>query len=399
MDTSKMTPEIMALAADFPMAAPPPGVTANLDNPTSDAWQIFVLDGFCTALMLAFTAARIFSTTWLGQRVNRIHELVFYTGFVTSLAAVTITICAMTGKSPYAIQTWNVRLGDFKMIHLVSAHLFQVITPMAQFFVKCSVLLLYYNIFSVLRWMRMATTISIVLLFAFQFSVAIATAVNCSPTTGQDVFSYLMAFSQPRCFKGRLYWLVMGIGSVIVDVGMIILPLPAVWSLRLPLKRKLAVSAMFLVGLFGLISSILTLHYRVIWYHKELNDTYGVPLWSTAIAEITVGVIVSCMPALAVIWRKIRTPPSTKLSSGARATMGKSFGRSFGAMTFTDHRSQLDGDDSYAQVYCPRETTVNTAWPSPELEAVSMQEHGYRPSGPAGAMKGKQSDVWVSQLG
>lgn len=104
-----MTPEIMALAADFPMAAPPPGVTANLDNPMSDAWQIFVLDGFCTALMLAFTAARIFSTTWLGQRANRIHELVFYTGLVTSLAAVTITICGTSCASP----SQNDRADDF----------------------------------------------------------------------------------------------------------------------------------------------------------------------------------------------------------------------------------------------------------------------------------------------
>ncbi|KAK0673552.1 hypothetical protein QBC41DRAFT_265774 [Cercophora samala] len=398
MDTSKMTPEIMALAVDFPMAEPPPGVTANLDNPPSDAWQIFVLDGFCTALMLTFTVARVIATTWLGQRANRCHELVFYTGLVTSLAAVTITICAMSGKSPYAIQTWNVRLGDFQKIHLVSAHLFQVITPIAQFFVKCSVLLLYYNIFSVLRWMRIATTISIVLLLAFQFSIAIATAVNCSPTTGQDVFSYVLAFSQPQCFKGRRYWLIMGIGSVVIDAGLIILPLPAVWSLRLPLKRKLAVSAMFLVGFFGLISSILTLYYRVVWYYKELNDTYGVPLWATTVAEVTVGVMISCMPALAVVWRRIRSPPSTKVSSGARATMGtmgRSFGKSFGA-TFTDHRSQLsDGDDSYAQIYRPLEPAEGgVAWPSPELDS----EHGYRPSAPVVAGTGKQSEVHFSRL-
>ena len=40
----------------------------------------------------------------------------------------------------------------------------------------------------------------------------------------------------------------LGVVSVLSDLYLIILPLPAVWNLQLPLRRKLAVSAMFFTG-------------------------------------------------------------------------------------------------------------------------------------------------------
>ncbi|KAK0701161.1 hypothetical protein B0T21DRAFT_300742 [Apiosordaria backusii] len=396
MDTSTLTPEMMELLLDFPMAFPPPGETANLDNPPSDSYQVFVLTGFCAALMLTFSMARLLATTWLGQRAIRIHEIVFYTGLVTSLGVLVTSIC---GRSPpYGIRSWNVRLGDFKKIHLVSAHLVQVITPIAQFFVKASVLLLYLNLFGILRWMRIASMIGIGSLLVFQFSVAIALTVACSPTTGQDRLDYIFAFSQPQCQAGRRFWIVMSIGSVVSDICLIILPLPAVWSLRLPFKRKLGVMAMFSIGFCGLISSILTLYYRAFWYSKALSETYGIPLWSTTIAEVTVGVMISCMPALAVIWRKVRSPVSSEVSSVPGGTGGKSFGRSFGrsfGTSFIDHQTRLpDGND---RVYCHAGTADrHTVWVNTGTDSVSMQELNW--TAPGGIVVGKQTEVQVSRL-
>lgn len=42
--------------------------------------------------------------------------------------------------------------------------------------------------------------------------------------------------------------IVLGVVSLVSDVYLVILPLPAVWKLQLPLGRKIAVSAMFFTG-------------------------------------------------------------------------------------------------------------------------------------------------------
>lgn len=39
-----------------------------------------------------------------------------------------------------------------------------------------------------------------------------------------------------------------GVGSVVTDVFLVILPLPAFLNLQMPLKRKISVSSMFMLG-------------------------------------------------------------------------------------------------------------------------------------------------------
>ena len=41
---------------------------------------------------------------------------------------------------------------------------------------------------------------------------------------------------------------IFGAASVVSDLYLVILPLPAVWSLQLPFRKKIGVSAMFLTG-------------------------------------------------------------------------------------------------------------------------------------------------------
>ena len=48
--------------------------------------------------------------------------------------------------------------------------------------------------------------------------------------------------------KTQSVYVIYGVLSLVSDLYLVILPLPAVWGLQLPLGRKLAVSAMFLTG-------------------------------------------------------------------------------------------------------------------------------------------------------
>lgn len=58
----------------------------------------------------------------------------------------------------------------------------------------------------------------------------------------------LNAVHSRKCNKSQAMVIVLGVVSLVSDVYLVILPLPAVWKLQLPLGRKIAVSAMFFTG-------------------------------------------------------------------------------------------------------------------------------------------------------
>lgn len=127
--------------------------------------------------------------------------------------------------------------------------LVEIIGPLSLCLVKLSVLILYLQIFSVLNWLRNAAITGMVLITAFHIAISVAFAVMCSPTTGSGQLDFLSALISETCTRSRIIIVVQGIGNVVTDFYLLILPLPAIWTLQMPLRRKLAVSAMFLVGL------------------------------------------------------------------------------------------------------------------------------------------------------
>lgn len=132
------------------------------------------------------------------------------------------------------------------------ALLVQFFMPLAFCFVKVSVLIMYLRIFGVLSWMRFGCIIGIVVTTVFQCSLAIAFGAMCGPnvSTGHSQLDFLEAFVSKKCDSTRILVVVQGAGSVIIDLFLLILPIPAVWTLQMPLKRKNAVLSMFLVGIW-----------------------------------------------------------------------------------------------------------------------------------------------------
>lgn len=127
--------------------------------------------------------------------------------------------------------------------------LVQIFMPLSICFVKVSVLILYWQVFYVLKWMRISCIAGITCIIAFQFSFSIAFSAMCAPSTGSSHIDFLNAFLSDTCMRTRALIVLQGVVSVITDIFLVVLPLPAVLSLQMPLKRKIAVASMFMVGL------------------------------------------------------------------------------------------------------------------------------------------------------
>lgn len=116
-------------------------------------------------------------------------------------------------------------------------------------FIKLSLFFLYLEVFGLIKWLKWSAYAGIVLTGSFYFATLIIFMVLCEPTHGQTQFAYLSALASPKCTESRAVVLAQGIINVISDLYLIALPLPALWTLQMPLKRKLGVAAMISTGL------------------------------------------------------------------------------------------------------------------------------------------------------
>lgn len=71
----------------------------------------------------------------------------------------------------------------------------------------------------------------------------------CRPTDDQPQVPYLGPQAGSRCHRIQPLKIGTGVVNLVSDLYLILIPLPAVWSLQMPLQKKISVSAMFLTGL------------------------------------------------------------------------------------------------------------------------------------------------------
>ncbi|KAG8525768.1 uncharacterized protein KY384_000528 [Bacidia gigantensis] len=153
--------------------------------------------------------------------------------------------------------------------------------------VKLSLFVLFIQIFRPFRWVRYCCWIGAVVTGLFYFAKLIVYASLCLPSVHGDhtALGYVKAWASPQCKNLTELMLATGAVNVVSDLYLMILPLPAVWQLNLPRKRKIGISFMFLTGAVNV--------------------------------EITAGIAVSCMPATAAVFNHFKPTIRSLLSSTA----------------------------------------------------------------------------------
>ncbi|KAF2463869.1 uncharacterized protein BDR25DRAFT_319609 [Lindgomyces ingoldianus] len=157
--------------------------------------------------------------------------------------------------------------------------------------VKMSILVFYHSIFSVsvrftlvligagttcLVWF---TTVSFVLVF------------QCSPI---HAFWDMMALP-PYCHSPARTLLGYEFTNLILDVTILCLPIGMIRSLHLPLSKKISITAIFLLGGFVCVASMVRLRY--IWVLPHVDTSMNVAMvmiWSTV--QLGLAIICCCLP-------------------------------------------------------------------------------------------------------
>ncbi|KAH7226832.1 hypothetical protein BKA60DRAFT_605090 [Fusarium oxysporum] len=130
--------------------------------------------------------------------------------------------------------------------------------------------------------------------------------------------------------------------SVAVDVWMLAVPMWYLRKLKLHWKKKIGVAAMFIVGTFVTVVSIIRLQFLVDLgsSHNPTYDQTDISIWSTV--EINVGIICASMPALRVILvRMFPALGGSSYDSSKYNNYGEHYGRKSHIMSRSRARVEL----------------------------------------------------------
>ncbi|KAI9702567.1 MAG: hypothetical protein M1836_001047 [Candelina mexicana] len=166
--------------------------------------------------------------------------------------------------------------------------------------IKLSILTLYLRAFQINVKLRYYIYSAMVFLVLFYSGTLIGYAVLSIPRPGQsELQSILSGHTAMDIPLGNT----QGGVNVASDFYIFCLPIPAVWKLQLPLRKKLGVLATFATGLLACIASAFGLYYRV-KLGRNSDVTWKlvyVLLW--VVVELTVGIICSSVTSFPGFFR------------------------------------------------------------------------------------------------
>ncbi len=109
---------------------------------------------------------------------------------------------------------------------------------------KAAVLALYLRLFGPKRWLRHASYIALVILTLVYWSSPVVAGIFCAPRAGKPWDGEVII----RCVGSRVMGPVHGAVGVAADIFLLILPMPVIFRLNLATGRKIALAAVFMMG-------------------------------------------------------------------------------------------------------------------------------------------------------
>ncbi|KAL8995930.1 MAG: hypothetical protein Q9169_004431 [Polycauliona sp. 2 TL-2023] len=204
-------------------------------------------------------------------------------------------------RGPEIIAT-GVVVGLLALVAVVTFYAYQFFWATAMALIKLSILLFYRRLFprenTTARWRISHLTLCIASVALAIISI-FGTAFQCTPV------AYLWDLTIPggHCMNFSAFARFTNIANMTTDILILVMPMPIVWSLHLDRQRKIAVSALFLLGGFVCVASILR------FYYLEHVDTVSDPTWDNVdtllwtTIEPCIGVVCACLPIMGPLLR------------------------------------------------------------------------------------------------
>ncbi|KAI1334213.1 hypothetical protein F5Y15DRAFT_402328 [Xylariaceae sp. FL0016] len=173
------------------------------------------------------------------------------------------------------------------------------VSASATWVAKAPVLLLYVQIFGIQRWIRFVSYTTLAVTFFWLLAWNIWLLVEFLPFPAVIDATYLLS----RTHSGSVAGVSSAVIGVIADIVIFVLPLPSIVRLRLPVGKKIGLFLAFLTGIFAVAASATGLYFKVLSLSGVATDLKNAMICT--IIELSIAIMVSCVPALPAFWSTI----------------------------------------------------------------------------------------------
>ena len=190
---------------------------------------------------------------------------------------------------------------------------YETIYTVAIFLAKMSILLFYSRIFKERKFLiALRTTFALVI--GWFVAVEIVVLAECRPVAAL----WDPTITGGYCIDIHNFLMGAGIPNVILNVIVLLLPMPMIWTLEIERKHKIALSSVFMLGGFVIIVSIVRV---VVLARTQTEDVtwefVDAGVWTSV--EPAIAVCSACLPILRSLWIWRRQKTSARRSE-ARGT-------------------------------------------------------------------------------
>ena len=113
-----------------------------------------------------------------------------------------------------------------------------------QALVKVSILLLYHRLFGVNQWFRTGICVAGALTVMWWIAAFLDSIFQCVPVQA----FWDKSIQNPKCQDIRASALGTGIANMILDIMLLIIPLPMIWKLQVSRRIKVSLTGIFMLG-------------------------------------------------------------------------------------------------------------------------------------------------------
>ncbi|GME48407.1 60s ribosomal protein l36 [Neofusicoccum parvum] len=341
-----MTPEALEALLASPALEPPPGVTANFDNPPNENGLAWGVTTFCMVIATLCLFLRGYARMWLEKTVRVEEGKGAYWG--TAYAAY-----ALIFEPGYYVHTWNLTMGD--LIHplyliLIYGCCYSAVLPL----IKTAILLDWCRIFVPSDRKKNFFWWGCMIVIAFQciWGLLCIILLNMQCRPHEAIWKFYLP---SKCYDLPKVMLTSASCQVITDIVMVFLPQKMIWGLHLNWQKKLGVSIIFGVGVVASVAACFRLAHTVT-FSKTTDTMYYIgPLLFWACAEMTCGFFILSVPCLPKIVKESSLPRAIKRALGlsVKSTTGPSNGTPSGSGSHHLSRPSKSGiaaADSYYKI-------------------------------------------------
>ncbi|KAF2196502.1 hypothetical protein GQ43DRAFT_476273 [Delitschia confertaspora ATCC 74209] len=183
---------------------------------------------------------------------------------------------------------------------------------------KLSILFFYRAIASRTNFRRIVHG-TIIFLTLSTLAITIGNIFQCEhPPDAWSTAQFFSQFEKPgergkngrrvgKCYSPTTLYVISAAVNLFTDVVILLLPIPTLLSLRVPISKRLALVAIFSVGIMAIVASCVRMWIMALWAESLGNNSkFGADLLLWGQVEVNAGITSASVPFLRLLFRKRR---------------------------------------------------------------------------------------------